>query len=55
VRDNERSGAGIEAAQAADQLRFAGRIERGGRLVEDQQAWAPEQCPGEDEALAFAA
>ena len=55
VGDDKRSGAGIEASEPIDQLRFGGRIERGSRFVENEQAGAPEQAPGENQALPLAA
>src|SRR5436190_7939614 len=55
MRDHKRSRPRVELAQSAQQFGFAVGIERGGRLVENQQGRRTQQAPRRDQSLAFAA
>ena len=55
VGDDERRAAPHRLAQARADPRLGGRVDRGGRVVEDQDARVDEERAGDREALALAA
>ena len=55
VRDDERSAAAGEAVEGVADQRLALGVERGGRLVEEQERRVAQDRPGDRQALALAA
>src|SRR4029078_5889025 len=54
MRDEEHRAAAEEVAHPREEVMFGARVERGGRLVEDDEWSVSEERPGERDALPLA-
>ena len=55
MRDDKRGAASHQPFQRFEQRAFCFRVERAGRLIENQNGRILEQCTSDGDALAFAA